>query len=79
MTTFEPEYRKFELLPQSQQPPTMLQFKIEEVFETLETAGVDISTAHSMIDPILNRNFGNTFYHPNGSNKFQHTHKNISQ
>ena len=49
------------------------------VFETLETADIDISTAHSVIEPIANRNFGNTFHHQNGPNQRQHIHKNTSQ
>ena len=79
MTTFEPEYRKFELPPQRQQLPTMFHFTIEEVFETLETSDVDISTAYSMIDPFVNGNFGNNFHCQNVPNQRQNTHKNISQ
>ena len=33
----------------------------------------------SMVDPIVNRNFGNTFYHQNGPNQCQYTNKNSSQ
>ena len=32
-----------------------------------------------MIEPIVNRNFGNTFQHQNGPYQRQHTHKNTSQ
>ena len=32
-----------------------------------------------MIDTIVNRNFGDKFYHKNGPNQRQHTHKNNSQ
>ena len=49
------------------------------VFETLETADIDMSTAHSVIEPIANQNFGNTFHHHNGPNQHQHIHKNTSQ
>ena len=54
ITTFELEYRNVEQLSHRQQPPTTSQSTIVEVFETLETAYVDISTAHSMIEPIEN-------------------------
>ena len=79
MTTFEIEYRNSELLPQINQLSTMLHSTTEEVFETLETEDIDISTAHSMIDSIVNRNFGNTFHHQNGPNQGQRVHKNTSQ
>ena len=32
-----------------------------------------------MIEPIVNRSFGNTLQHHNGTNQHQHTHKNTSQ
>ena len=38
-----------------------------------------MNTSHSMIEPISNRNFGNTFQHQNGRNQSQHTHKNTSR
>ena len=60
MTLFDLYYRKFEHLPQRHQLSTTFQFKIEEVFETIEIEDVDIKTDHSMIEPIVNRNFGNT-------------------
>ena len=68
MTTFELDYRKFELPTYRNQLPTLLQATIEEVFENLETLDVDMSTSHSNIEPIFNRNFGNTFHHQNGKN-----------
>ena len=36
-----------------------------------------MSTSHSsaMIDPIINRNFGNNFHHQNRPNQRQHAHK----
>ena len=40
MTTFELDYIKFELLPQRHQLSTILQYKINESFETTETAYV---------------------------------------
>ena len=50
---------------------------MEQVFETLETADIDmLTTIHpTMVDTIVNRNFGTTFYHPNGQNQRYHTHK----
>ena len=38
-----------------------------------------MSTDHSIIEPIVKRNFGNIFHHWNGPNKRQHIHKNTSQ
>ena len=38
-----------------------------------------MSTAHSMIEPIVNRYFGNIFHHHNGPNQRKNIHKNISQ
>ena len=79
MTTSELDYRNFERIPQRHQLSTIFHSTIEEVFETLETADVDISTAHFIIEPIVNRNFVNTFHHHNGPNKHQCVHKNTSQ
>ena len=78
MTTFEIKYRKFERLTHGHQLSTKFHFTIEEVFETLETEDVDMSTSHSMIDPIFNRNVGNIFHHQNGPNQRQHIHKKNS-
>ena len=36
---------------------------------------MDISTAHSMIGPIVKQDFGNTFHHRNGPNRRHHTRK----
>ena len=74
MTNLELYYRKFERLTKIYQLYTTLQSKIEEVFENLETEYVDMSTAHSMIYPITNRNFGNKFHHQIGPNKRQNIH-----
>ena len=79
MNTFEIYYRKFQRLSQTHQLSTTFHFTIEEVFETLDTANIEISTTNSIVDPILNRNFGNTFHHQNGINQCQQFHKNISQ
>ena len=38
-----------------------------------------MNPSHSIIEPIVNRNFFNTFQHQNGPNQRQHTHKNNSQ
>ena len=79
MTSFEIYYRKFERLPQIQQLSTTFNPTIEEVFETLDTADIDMSSSHSMIKPIVNHNFGNKFQHHNGPNQRQHPYKNTSQ
>ena len=79
MNTFELEYIKFEQNPQRCQISTNFHLTIEEVFDTLETADVDMSESHSMIDPIFNRNFGNTFRHRNGPNQRHHVHKYTGQ
>ena len=50
-----------------------------EIFETLETVDIDMNPSHSMIGPIVNRNFGNTFQHQIELNQHQHTHKSASQ
>ena len=77
ITTFELYYRNFEPLPQIHQISTILNSKIEEVFETPETADVETSTAHYMIESIVNPNFGNKFHHQNGPNQRQNIHKTL--
>ena len=79
LNNFELEYRKFEHNSQRRQISTTFKFTIEGVFETLETADVDMSTYYYMIDPIFNRKFGNTFHHQNGKNQRQHAPKNTGQ
>ena len=79
MTNFELYYRNFERLPQRHQIYTKSQSTIREAFETIKTAYVEMSIAHSMIDPIFNIHFGNTFHHRNGKNQRQHIHKNTSK
>ena len=79
MTTFELYYRRFERLPQRHKISTIFYSTIEEFFETLKTAYIDITTAHSIIESIVNRDFGNKFQHQNGPNQCQHIHKNTSQ
>ena len=78
MTTFELNYRNFEFLTQRHQISTIFNFTVEEVFKTLETAYVDMSTAHSMIELIVKQDFSNTLHHQNGPNQRQHIHKNTS-
>ena len=48
---------------------------MELIFETMETEEIYTNTYHSMIEPIVNRNFGNTFHHQNGPNQIQQTKK----
>ena len=79
MTTFELYCINFECLPKIQQLSTIFNSTIEELFETLETVFVDMSTAHSIVEPIFGRDFGNTFQHQNGPNKCQRIHKNTIQ
>ena len=79
MNTFELDYNVFERLPQINQLYNAFTYGIEEVSETLFTADIDMTTSHSMIEPIVNRNFGNTFQHQNGINQRQQTHKKNSQ
>ena len=38
-----------------------------------------MNPSNSMIQPIFNMDFGNTFQDQNGPNQFQYTHKNTSQ
>ena len=61
MTILEQEDRKYEENQQWYHPSTKFHFTIEEVFETLDTADVEMSAAHFMIEPIVNRNICNTF------------------
>ena len=66
-------------LPQIYQLSAIFNSTIEEFFETLEAADTDMSTAHSIITPIFNWNYDNTFQHQNKPNQRQHIHKNTSQ
>ena len=79
MTNFELNYKKIERLPQRHQLSTIFKYTIGEVLETIETEDVDTSTSRSIIEPILNHNFDNTFQHQNGPNQRQHIHKNTIQ
>ena len=79
MNYFEISFRLFERSPQSDELKHTLDQSIENIFETLETDGIDMNPYQSMIDPIVNRKFVNTFHHQNGPNQRQHTNKNSSQ
>ena len=76
-TTFELDYRKFELLTQIHQLSTILQYKIEEVFEALETADIDMLTVHYMIVTIFNQSFDNKIHNLNGPNQRQNIHEKL--
>ena len=79
MTSYELYYRSFERQPQSKQLPLTFTLKMEEIFETLEAAYIDINPLHSVIESIFNRNLGNKFQHHNVPNQRQRIHKNTSQ
>ena len=81
MTSFELDYMKFEYKPQRHKPNNKFLFTTKEVFETLKAADVDTTTTLSsnMIEPIFNRNFGNTFHHHNGPNHCQRANKHTYQ
>ena len=76
MTPFILNYKRFERHAQNQKLSLPLTPKIEEIFETLETVDIDMTPSHSMIEPIVNSNFGDTFRNKNGPNQRQHTDKN---
>ena len=65
MTPFELDYIKFERLPQIHQLSTTFTPTIEEVFETLDISDIGMTSPHSIIKPIVNKNFGNKFQHQN--------------
>ena len=46
MTPFELDYRKFERQPQSQQLSLTFTKTFEEIFETLDTADIDINPSY---------------------------------
>ena len=81
IATIELENRQFEYKPQRHQISNTFQFTIEEIFKTLETADLYITTANysTLIETIVNRNFGNTFHFNNGKNWHQYLHKHTSQ
>ena len=63
MTFFELDFRRFECHPQSEQLYIIFTPSVEGILETLETSDIDMNKYHSMIEPIVNRKFGNTFQH----------------
>ena len=65
MTPFELDYRNFERQPQSEQLSIIFNPPMEEIFVILETADIEMNPSHSIIEPIFNRNSGNTFQHQN--------------
>ena len=75
MSTCEIQYRTFECNKHRHQLSTIFQHTIREFFETLDTEDVYMSTSHSMIDHIINRNFVNTFHRQNVPDQLQHFHK----
>ena len=79
MTILEQEDRKYEENRQWYHPSTKFHFTIEEVFETLDTADVEMSAAHFMIEPIVNRNICNTFHQHNRPDQPQQLHKTTGQ
>ena len=79
MNPFELYYRMFEPHTQRQQLSLTFTPKIEEIFETLETADIYTTPSHSIIETIFNRNFGNRFQHQNVPNHCQHNCKTIIQ
>ena len=79
MTSFELDFKRFEHQPQSDQLSEIFTPSMEGTFKTLQTADIDMNPSHSMIEPIVNRNFRNTFHHQNVPNQRQHINKNASQ
>ena len=79
MTSFEIAFGQFERSTQSDQLKHTFDQSIENIFETLETAEIDMNPYQSMIEPIVNINFGNTFHHQNVPNQRQRTNENASQ
>ena len=79
MTPYELRYKKLEYIPQIHQLSTTFISTIEEVFENLDTVEIGMTSSNSIIEPIVNSNFGNKFQHQNGKNQHQHIHKNTSK
>ena len=79
--SFELDYLKYESKKHRHQLKNTFPFIMEEVFETLETEYVDITTTDSsnMIETVLKRYFFNTFNHHNEPNQNQHIHKHTDQ
>ena len=71
MTYFEMDYRNFDGKPQRHQLSIDFKTIIEKCFENHETSDIDTTTTVSpnMVEPMVNRNFGNTFHRKNGPNQ----------
>ena len=52
---------------------------MEEIFEIPEIEDIDMYPYHSIIETIVDRNFGNTYQNQNEPNQRQPTPKNTSQ
>ena len=81
MTLFDIEYRKFEHKPQIHQLNDKFSFKMEELFETLETVGFEMTKTRSsnMIESIVNRNSAKAFNRHNDPNQCLNVHKHTCQ
>ena len=79
MNKFELEYRNIMRLPQIIHLSTTFLLILKSVFETIETVYVEMSTAHSMIGPIVYRNFDNTCHHQNGPNQWHYIQNGPNQ
>ena len=66
ITSFQIALRQFERSPQSDQLKYTFDQPIELIFEAMETDDISMTPSWSIIDPIVNRNFGNTFHNQNG-------------
>ena len=62
-TSFEINFRNFERQPQSEQLSIIFNPPMEEIYVILDTADIEMTPSHSMIEPIFNRNSSNTFQH----------------
>ena len=76
MNSFQLDFIRFERHPQSYQLYIIFNPSMELILENTQTADIDMNPYHSMIEHIINRNFGNKLHHQNGQNQRQHTNKN---
>ena len=79
MTSFELNFSRFERYPQSEQISITFTSSMELIFETIEIVDIGMNQHNSIIEPIVNRNFGYKFHHQNRPNQRQHISKNSSQ
>ena len=63
MTSFYIGVRLLERQPQKYQLSIIFTTPMEIILETLETLYIDMNPSHSMIEPIVNNNFGNKLKH----------------